>query len=247
MNNALEKEKEDKFTISVTQPADFPSLLKGAVITSKELMDKVSELFSAAYKDFMGCYLTPRPNGMGFDIKLYFALPVSVDNEGASYAFDLLSSPSPKKGIFGTLQSIEKRTSQRIYTITQHGREGLEDFLLIAPGRKPDWKQYLFEETQQSNINGGVYAVVTNLDINKILAAIYGQKENDEYLQYLLTPIRPLYPNQAYQASPLGMNQAQVSGDWLLSLQRMSMKELNNLSRKVGISQTNGIPMNGRK
>jgi len=239
-NTAVRQElKHEKFTIEVTDHAPFPNLLRGGLITSTELMEKISELFSAAYKDFAGCYVAPRiGNGfVGFDVKLYFCKP-AIDNNGATYAFELISDvKKPSNSLFANLVSIEKRTSQRLYQITPHGREGLVDFLNVPNGKEPDWSKHLFEEMQNSNINSGVYAVVTNLDINKILSTIYGKEENGEYLQYLLTPVRPLGQNNM---------QATASTDWLLQLQRIALKELERVSRKVGIIQNGGIPMIGR-
>lgn len=229
--------EDSKFTITVTETADFPNLIKGGLITSYELMEKVSEFFSAAYKDFTGCFITPRSNGQGFDTKLYFGAP-ATDNAGATYAFELNGNQrhQQKSGLIAGLTSIERRSSQKIYTMTQHGREGLVDFLSIPRGKQPDWKQFISEEMQNSNINAGIYALVSGIDIIKILATIYGEKEDGDYLQYQLTPIRPLSQNNAIGAAL----------DWILSIQRLGMKELNSISRKVGIVQSGGIPMVGR-
>lgn len=234
--NSTDTKQEDKFTIAVTTPADFPNLIKGGLITSTDLMEKISELFSAAFKDYVGCYLSPRVNGGGFDLKLYFCAP-SVDNSGATYAFDLTGAnqKQSKPGLIAGLVTLERRSSQRLYTLTQNGREGLEDFLLIPRGAKPDWTKFVFEEMQNSNINQGVYATVIGLDVIKVIAAIYGVKEDDQYLQYQLTPVRPL-----------SQNGPAASLDWILQIQRLGMKELDRVSRKVGMIQNGGIPMIGR-
>lgn len=239
MNQAATQEQVKKFTIKVQEPTPFPDLLKGGVITSRELMDKISDLFSAAYKDYQGCVVFPRANGIGYDVKLYFSTP-SVDNDGASYAFELTNDPmrqQKSRGIISGLASIEKRASQRMFRLTQHGEEGLIDFFSFDRNKKFDMNQFIFEESQNSNINSGVFAVVTNLDINKLLAAIYGSEENGERLQYQLTTVRAAEQNP--YLPPASMN-------WILYVNRLSVKELNKMANKMGIIQTNGIYMVGR-
>lgn len=229
---------QEKFAITVPVPAEFPNLIEANLITSTELMEKISELFSAAYKDFVGCFLSPRVNGGGFDLKLYFCAP-AVDNNGATYAFELTGATQrqqSKTGLIAGLVTLEKRSSQRLYSLTQHGREGLEDFLLLPKNAKPDWNKFAQEEMQNSNINQGVYATVIGLDVIKVIAAIYGEKKDGQYLQYQLTPIRPV--NQNGPASSL---------DWIIQIQRLGMKELDRVSRRVGMVQNGGIPMVGRQ
>jgi hypothetical protein len=234
------KQDVEKFTITVPEASALPNLIEVGLITTYELADKVSEILSVAYKDFAGCFITPRLNGAGFDVKLYFcALPTGATNKGLSYAFETVGSnqnQQQKAGLISNLISLERRSSQRIYSLTQHGREGLADFLEIPRGRtNPDWSKHVFEEAQSSNINNGVYAVVTNVDIYKLLALVYGKEKDGEWVQYDLTPVRPI--GQAAPGAAL---------DWILKIQRLGMKELDRISRKVGIIQNRGIPMVGR-
>lgn len=233
-NNTATKKDSEKFKIKVSQPVKYPSLIKGGLVTSYELMDHVSSLFTIAYKDFAGCYISPRVNGIGFDVKLYFTAP-NRENDGAVFAFEKHDNRTDRpKGIIAGLTSLEKRRSQQIYTLTDHGYEGLINF--FPKGTKLN--KHIFEEQQNSNINSGVYAVVVGLDINRILSTIYGEKENGEYLQYQLSPVRPL--------AQINPNNPSAAMDWILSIQRISMDELDRIGSKVGLVQTSGIPMVGR-
>jgi hypothetical protein len=154
------KQDVEKFTITVPEASALPNLIEVGLITTYELADKVSEILSVAYKDFAGCFITPRLNGAGFDVKLYFcALPTGATNKGLSYAFETVGSnqnQQQKAGLISNLISLERRSSQRIYSLTQHGREGLADFLEIPRGRtNPDWSKHVFEEAQSSNRRPG--------------------------------------------------------------------------------------------
>lgn len=246
--NANNSTKEvDKLTIRIKKHAEYPTLMKGGVISSYELMEQISELFSI-YDDFYSCYVTPRTVGYGFDVSLYFTEPqVSYHKKDEDILRAFINKGAEEKNrdgkvsIINTLNSLERRNTSRMYNLTDDGYEGLIDFFTLPKGkdRKEHLNPFIKEVNQNANINNGVFAVVTGLDINKILAAIYGNTENGEYVQYQLTPIRPLG-----QINPMSPNAAM---DWILSIQRIGMKELNKVTRKVGLVQNNGIPMVTRR
>ena len=84
-------------------------------------------------------------------------------------------------------------------------------------------------------MNPVTYAVVTGIDIYKLLQTIYGKKDTDGgFFQYNLTTIRP-----TGQSAPTAG--AMVS--WLVQLEKVKTTDIAELGRKVGIISFQGIPM----
>ena len=68
---------------------------------------------------------------------------------------------------------------------------------------------------------------------------IYGNKDGDgDHYQYEIVPKKPL--NQNPGAAPNSL-------DWLVYIQRIKMKSLEAIGKKVGLITFNEIPMIGRK
>ena len=208
-----------------------------------DLSIKVSELMSAAYKDFVGCNIQPYAQGVGFDTRLYFSDAATGGNEGETFAFESNSNTvSSGSGLLSTLNVISQRTSATVYKITADGKKGLSKFIynnMLDRDGNMLVNRCVGEEKVPNYGRTVTYATVYNVDLYKLLGEIYGTKDsNGSYLQYLVSLVRP--ESQAY-GIPNGTN-------WLISLQRISMKELQKLGEKTGMMvSTNVIPMVGRQ
>lgn len=235
-------ELREKFNIKVDEVEEFPAVTESSIMSLYKIMEKVSELFSAAYKDYAGCYITPIPNGVGFDVRLFFKhvdVPQGLSEEEKKKfvkAFQIKNYDANNMGITQAYGIISSRNQQRVYEMTQQGMDGLEKFVHNSSKNKNgkvNWKDIVGEQTQ-NGINSTTFAVVTGLDIYKILSEIYGHKTpSGAYYQYLLNVNRPIGQNVGYSG---GVN-------WLVTLQRMEMDKFNDLCKEVGIISTNGIAM----
>lgn len=236
VTNKETEETREKFNISVSEHEEFPSIIASSITSLHDIMEKVSELFSSVYRDYAGCWIEPAPNGLGFITNLYFkATEPSSDDD--AFAFKVKNyNAQGASGLKEALNIISNRSQQRVYEITEDGKDGLEKFVLNSCKKnngQVNWGSVINEQVQNGP-NNITFAVVSNIDIYKVLGEIYGHKTKEgAYYQYLLTVNRPIGQNVGYTN---GVN-------WLVSLQRLEMKEFEKLCKQVGMISTQGIPM----
>lgn len=242
-NNATDTKGETPFEINVTEKEQFPNMMESALLTLNEVSEKISELLTPVYKDFIGCQIVPVPQGFGYDCRLYFQTP-SADNESIAYAFTNYSAnsngtTSSGSAIMQQIKSIESRATQKIYQLTDEGKKGLSKFFLknfrknLGAGKygEANWNNVFFE--QAGPYNNGVYAVLVGLDVDTFIKEIYGTKDKSGHTyQYMMTPVRPLTGN------------ASINSDWLVSIQRIAVDEIQKVYNKSGMVAVNQIPMN---
>jgi len=91
-NTENKKTGEGKEPCRIKVPEDskkvFQDTFKGRIMRASELSNDISELFSAAFSDFAGCWIEPYSQGGGFDLKLYFN-PAQNNGQGAMCAFEV--------------------------------------------------------------------------------------------------------------------------------------------------------------
>lgn len=229
------EEKKGKFSIKVTDPEKFPNLLEGSILSLTDIMEKVSELFSSVYRDFAGCFITPLPNGAGFDTKLYFK-ETSPATDKDVYAFAKKDYNASGMSVQQAYSVLASRAKQKVYEVTQDGKDGLAKFISnqFKDGKGDvKWKSIINEETQ-NGVNSTTFAVVTGIDIYRVLSEIYGNKSPEgAYYQYMLNITRPISQTPGIVGSV----------NWLVSLQRIETSKLEELCRKVGMISSQGIPM----
>ena len=240
--------EEKMFEIKVTDHDPFPNIIEGGVMTLYEVMEKVSELFGSAFKDYAGCFVQPYPQGNGFNVQLYFTLN-PTNNDGTTYAFTRAgeAKSNNKSSIVNSYNRFSARVKPKLYEITDEGSNGLAKFFpanLKIRNRDgslghPDYKRYVTEIARTQAYGSEIYALVTGLDLYRIISEIYGNKDGDgDHYQYEIVPKKPL--NQNPGAAPNSL-------DWLVYIQRIKMKSLEAIGKKVGLITFNEIPMIGRK
>ena len=244
--NEIEK-NDNRLVIKVDTPESFPVTKTIGIFPLQDLMEKVSELFSAVYADYAGCYIVPLPNNVGFDVRLYFKSLKSSreyereqeqeDGPENNYAFTVRDLNVSDSGIMDTIKVIGSRSQKKVYELTDDGKSGIGDFVLNQFKNNkgiPRWDQIVNEQVQQG-MNPVTYAVVTGIDIYKLLQTIYGKKDTDGgFFQYNLTTIRP-----TGQSAPT----AGAMVNWLVQLEKVKTTDIAELGRKVGIISFQGIPM----
>ena len=229
---------EEKFTIKVTNPDEFPVTGETAYMPLKRLMEKVSELFGAAYDDYAGCFIVPVTNNIGpmFDVKLYFKYKPTGSEEPVN-AFDVRDFRSNTDAkTADKLKDLNERAIKRSYSINDNGKEGLAKFvdrrLKNRNTGAVNWANIVNEVTEHQLGGTVTYAVVSGIDINTLVAELYGRKADDgSYYQYQLSVVRPI---------------GQVNGalvNWLVSIQRVKKSQVDKLANEVGLINVNGIAM----
>lgn len=253
-SNASNKEgKREKAVLNIKEYEKFPNLVDCAYVNLVDVMESVSKLFSGIFKDFSGCMIKPYPQGPGFNVELYFSMPVdaAILNSGLPSAFEPITlNPQTKNNspILTAYENMNIRANKKIYNITDDGRDLLSEFFPNNLRKRqqdgfgePDWNKWTAEVPADNSFNASIYAIVRGLDLHRILSKIYGEKdENGQYYQYQVLPIKPIASNPMFAPT-------QSNIDWLVSIQRLGMKELDKLARKAGLINSNGIPMIGRR
>lgn len=224
---------------------NFPITFKGGILRASDLANDISELFSGAFKDFVGCWIEAYPQGVGFDLKLYFN-PAQDNGAGKMCAFEVDTGDDIKSdsAIYKTLKQRELAPTRKIFKITDAAEEALAVFYpntLKNNKGIPNWSQGLaYEQAVNGNVNNGVYAVIRCLDLNRVCQEIYGNRDEEDgsYVSYQFTPLNTIAPQ--YGAINYG-------NDCAILVQVTSDKKAENAGRAVGIISSYGIPMVGRR
>lgn len=230
---------EEKFAINVTNPDEFPVTGETAYMPLKRLMEKVSELFGAAYDDYAGCFIDPVTSNLGsvFNVKLYFKYK-QTGNEEPVNAFDVrdFRSNTDAAKTADKIKDLNERAIKRSYRINDNGKEGLAKFVDRSFKNRNtgavNWANIVNEITEHQLGGTVTYAVVSGIDINTLIAELYGRKSDDgSYYQYQVSVVRPI---------------GQVNGalvNWLVSIQRVKKSQVDKLANDVGLINVNGIAM----
>lgn len=243
---ADEKKKERcRITVPADAKKNFDDTFKGSIMRASDLSSAISELFSAAFSDFAGCWIEPYAQGAGFDVKLYFN-PAQNNGQGQMCAFEVDNGDDVKSdsSILRTIRQREQLPTRKIFKLTDEAEEALADFYprnLKNGNGIPLWNQGLcFEQAMNGNMNNGVYAVIRCLDLNRICQEIYGNKDQADgsYVEYQFTPLNVVAPQY---------NSINYGNDCAILIQVTSAKKAEAAGRAVGIISSFGIPMVGRR
>ena len=110
--------------------------------------------------------------------------------------------------------------------------------------QKIKWSQCIEEKWENGYNNSSIVIELKNLDIVRLVKAIYGAKkkvtdeagnEREDKVDYAVSIIRPIV-NGAYMPGPNVMDV-----NFLLSIDQLDVREVENLARKLGaVAQTSG-------
>ena len=203
-----ETAKHEKTAIVVAEHTAFEGDMKTNLVSSIEMAEIVSSLFSPAFADYYGCnirindgsnpvalatvpngaiyvdiYFKDRGRNTGKSIKnLELRGQVKKDNEekkdGNNLAARFMAVNATNNGA----------NNGRVYDVTKDTYEALDEFMFA---RNVRW----IDHTQEISANMGVIGskeeavvCITGLSLDKILTKIYGNKTEEGEFEYVATP-----------------------------------------------------------
>lgn len=232
--NQTSNAADEKPFIEILEYSKFPSSCDCGIITTQDIAEKISEIMSAAYKDFAGCIVTPAIQNQGIVITFYFMPREAQTGKARAFTVEGSGEIQPKSSILANLQATEARMRSNVFKPTQEGSRGLARYMYndytCNNGKDVNWNMLANVGAlgEKADAEFGVLQVVTGVfDITKFLKDIYGTKgEGGDVYQYGITPIRP-------QSQTTTMSATCV--DWLIMLTRFEMKQLTRAGQKCGI------------
>lgn len=193
-------------------------------------------------------------------LELYFALG-KTDNDKKIYAFKPITDKVKEQSVNGKMDYIEKCMGHNI-TITQNkSSEITQDAIDILSSMlwynvatrislNPTAKEFnnlgiVVEATtvqgqtpyMTPNTQKFVYNVVQFVDINSVLAMLFGGSEDGSNMIYQVVPLKPIATMPGVQMIPNTTEQK-----WLFNVTRINQQNLSDLFNKLGAyNMTNGI------
>lgn len=218
------KDEKQKHFLKLEQPLEFKSTVSGIITTAMELSKQINGLFGI-FTDYEGCALKPNSNGE-VSVTLYWrdkggkeVVPIYEQNRGADVKSRIMNFNNIARG------------RNKTYKFADHVKEVLEQFVK-NPGNKnvniDNMSYEAFEPTYGGA--GTIYLQIDNIDINKILKTLYGDKAPDgSRYEYNVSFIKPI------NAMPgIGVP------NYLFKIDRLDSKQVEEIASKIGMIATVG-------
>lgn len=223
-------------------PLPFEGTIKTEFMTTTDLAKRFNTFMSTIFEDWHGSVVTITEKG---DMNVQFIFrPVSKPSgEKDRRAFiPVAEKKSTGNTIMDTIAVVNSAARRNDnFVLSDDAAELLYD--MIMPGTVNQYKINPFNsasykpivtETFINNMTGGViYCIIDGIDINRMLAKIYGSKDSSDQSQvlYLASPVRPL--------ANLGMNYSPAV-TWLVNISAMSRSKYEKLMGNLGVIPNNG-------
>lgn len=197
-----EPAKQETWKIVLTEPKKFEGDMKTNIISSIEMADIISSLFSSVFNDYYGCNVRVNdghaspvvtnslPYGAIY-VDLYFKDQPAQENllkNIEPYAKDAEGKPKDPNSLGARFTRMNGSISTgRVYSVSKETYEALAEFMPTGPFR---WN----EHTQEISTPMGVYSkeevvvCISGLDLNKIITKIYGDRTDETTYEYIATP-----------------------------------------------------------
>lgn len=250
-----EGEEYRKLTAEVTvEKQVIDSVYKAKLIPQTTFEEDVNSIFALVMPQYCGCTLTTNPD-RNMTLTIYFEDRNDlVWNESTIKAIkSIYEKDTP---INSGLDLIERtnhiyKNRQRVWELTQEGKDGLAPFISqeFIKGDPRDnnynWDntKLAYEVTETNFINGGFNRITTrklaiNLDINKVLAKMYGSRNEEGHkYHYMMVPLAPM-PAFTYT----DINGHQIIRKYLIEILQADEENIKNINNEVymGIAGSSG-------
>lgn len=214
-------------------------------MTASDLAGKINRVFRGIFHDYSGSRITVDPQYRQLVLELFFedhgtATDGKFKNIIPLKEGDLQESQKNNMLVRAQRMDLSKAT-QRAYTLTDETKELLVPFLLAKPamiggvtqlvaatGKDLDITGVLVNEISVPNNqfmgqnSSRIVVTIKGLDINKLVALMYGTEIEGKKYDYSVNPMTPV----------AGTN------EWIVSVNRLDKKELNALAIKAGAVNT---------
>lgn len=248
-----EVQMEKPATIEVLEKLKFESNLKSYFANTIELCELINAVFGSNFRDYSGCTIKQNTGNMlvsaasyvpmgKFFVTLFFK--PNADFEGAIPNITLKSAKGKGSTKFQSLMYMSAMQSGRQYEVSQETYEALEEFVFpmakqafahrndketgkIIISKK--WDQMTFETISNfgynASMNQEVVVAITGLDLEAIIAKVYGDHDADGRYQYQAVPVQIV---------------ANAPDENVLQITQLDTNKLNALRKSLGgpISRT---------
>lgn len=236
-NQATEKKEDRKpFTINLDEHLPFNGMSETMFISSNELGKAAADVFRGVFSDFEGCIFEVPQNGLP-----YFSLIFNHGeyDESAQVACERLNGV--KAGQNDVLSRMRYRDVQLQngdrYFLNEDGKDVVKSLLFPRAynNGNPNWQSIVSEYSERSNNMYGYatqYTKVSFIDPNRICSLLFGEKdeENDDVVDYHATIF-----------TPMSTVAGQTAYNYMLSIIRVSAKEVGAAYEKLGLASASRI------
>jgi len=223
--------QEEPLSLDV-EPIKFDGLIKSKLITTIGIGKLVWELFKPVFPEYEGCIIQPDQYGQ-LQITLYFKDKGKLTDTNALKAVTPIGLNQHSSSAYEKIAAINQRFSASKFELTKDAKEILGEFYWVRNNGKVQWSQVVNEVTSQDYNGYSVHLKVTGLDLTRVLRKIYGFKIDGARVDYSVSIIKPI-----------GMDNTGLLQNYLISIQQLDTREVENLAKEVGVIPIQGsIPM----
>ena len=232
------KTEETKAKINVNEHAPFGGNMKCNLMSSMEMAEIVSSLFGGVFRDYAGCKIRIN-DGRGLPAVVNTIAPgaLYVDLYFKDQSADTSSDKIATLSIAGKKKEGEDKASLserytrvmgtipgRMYVVSKETYECLEEFMFNGP--RTQWNNHTQEITTQMNpySKDEVLVTISGLDLNKIIAKIYGTKTEEGRYEYMAAP-STVIPNK--------------TEEFIMTVTQLDLETVTDLQNTLGIYTSN--------
>ena len=232
------KTEETKAKINVNEHAPFGGNMKCNLMSRMEMAEIVSSLFGGVFRDYAGCKIRIN-DGRGLPAVVNTIAPgaLYVDlyfkDQSADTSSDKIATLSiaGKKKDGDDKASLSERYTRvmgtipgRMYVVSKETYECLEEFMFNGP--RTQWNNHTQEITTQMNpySKDEVLVTISGLDLNKIIAKIYGTKTEEGRYEYMAAP-STVIPNK--------------TEEFIMTVTQLDLETVTDLQNTLGIYTSN--------
>ena len=230
--------KKEALKIEVERPADFNAIGDIEVTTTELLAKTINQILKPTFNgDYSGCNIRVVPvtgRGLVLESRLYFRIlsEAEYNDPNKVFAFIPASFKQKKDGntIVSTLQRIsllaDNNMNNRV-TVTDDAKSALAEFI-VQQAKNGNGEVKWNECTNVQSSGNNTFACVFKIDINKLIAKIYGEVDKDGTPLYY-----SIYPTM--QLSGAGIYGNQECETWGLNIIRLHHGEISKVSKMLGL------------
>lgn len=228
------KKNNEKACIDIENNLKFEGDMKTNIISTMDMADIISSLFSPVFSDYCGCRICVNDGKAVPAIRdsmpigtLYVDLFFKDQGEASKGMWKNINltgtndNGHARTDLGYRFQMVNGRQKDgRMYDVTKATFEVLEEFMLT--GSKTKWNSHVFEATTSMSVYGKeeVVVCISGVNLNKIVTKIYGEKTEDGRYEYITSPstVIPSKPQE-----------------FILQVCQLDLAAVRNLQNSLGI------------
>ena len=230
MNKTTKTEAAERERLAVAMdPVDFTANVKSKLITTFALGEKIiSPLFRSVFSDYEGCLVKFEMGRLTAELFFNDAKPHDDDKYRAIQLIG--GNPDKNNGsMFEKIQRLNNSFKPNKYELTDEAKELLIDFmprhLINKNSGTINWQPNISEVCESVSYHTAaqhIYVKLSNVDIISILRTVYGNKEDDSYVEYEMNIIKQVGSNSTYP-------------NMLINIARLNVNETQKIATDIGI------------